>query len=109
MNDKQARKNCEEVTHCKGHRPSQYINKLYICDNVYDCIDRSDEFNCKQRRNVQGFATFPGERQLHPSIPKLFVFMGWEVVDFHSLFVADLFHKSWSKIILDIRLYALAK
>ena len=41
------------MVHCKGHRPSQYIKSKEFCDNIYNCIDRSDESNCTQRSNIQ--------------------------------------------------------
>ena len=41
------------LQHCSGHRPSQSILALYKCDNVYDCIDRSDESNCNKTKQVR--------------------------------------------------------
>ena len=34
---------------CQGHRPSQFIRRSSRCDNIIDCIDRSDETGCKHK------------------------------------------------------------
>ena len=34
------------ATFCRGNRPSQVILKRSLCDDTYDCMDRSDEAGC---------------------------------------------------------------
>ena len=51
---------------CRGHRPSQFTSRSNRCDNVIDCVDRSDETGCKDAENSERGVSF-----LHHSTRKL--------------------------------------